>query len=45
MNAETRNIRKSLSLSIAVGILMIVLGILAILFPIIATALVTIALG
>ena len=45
MNTETQNIRKSLGWSITLGILLIVLGILAIIFPIIATALVTIALG
>lgn len=45
MNVETRSIKKSLSWSIALGILMIVLGLLAIVFPIIATALVTIGLG
>lgn len=45
MNTETQNNRKSLGWSIALGILLIILGLLAIVFPIIATALVTIALG
>lgn len=45
MNTETQNIRKSRRWSVTLGILLIILGILAIVFPLIATVLVTIALG